>query len=206
MRWPERTVWVCISAGKPADSAGGGGAAGCTTGTFWLARKCERTGICSAPESASTPSEPVVNPIESMPARFTASITPRISATSGLLSSALRSRHTAVRSKKRGAVAIRPVSSSRMTPGSVVRIRTWTRPTWPKRMSRADSRGASAGLFIIIRIVLKEFPPCILREHRATAIRRRAGMSRSVPITSSDSTENRLTRRFRFAPDGAGYC
>src|ERR1700722_244752 len=43
-------------------------------------------------------------------------------------------------------------------------------------------------------------------EHRAPAIRRRAGMSRSVPITSSDSTENRLTRRFRFAPDGAGYC
>src|SRR3984957_20458861 len=43
-------------------------------------------------------------------------------------------------------------------------------------------------------------------EHRAPAIRRRAGMSRSVPITSSDSTENRLTRRFRFAPDGAGEC
>src|SRR6202035_5674687 len=46
-----------------------------------------------------------------------------------------------------------------------------------------------------ISVVLKEFLPRP-SELQAPAVRRRAGMPRSVPITASDSTENRPTRRF----------
>ena len=58
-------------------------------------------------------------PPGSMPARRTASITARISSSCGSLPSAVRSRHTPVRWKKSGALATRPVSSSRIAPGSV---------------------------------------------------------------------------------------